>query len=137
MEKERSIKNDPVLLASNLNQSIWSEPQIWNVVFQVCRECQDVVLLVFLVHGLLECRWIAGQQLVVALITILEKLLSGTMFIEFCLSTKPHDVLEVIVYVQRDESFNLWKYHIWISMRGNMLSTQKVHDCCQIHVVME
>jgi hypothetical protein len=61
MEKERSIKNDPVLLARNLNQSIWSEPQIQNVVFQVCREHQDVVSLVFLVHGLLECRWIAGQ----------------------------------------------------------------------------
>jgi hypothetical protein len=68
---------------------------------------------------------------------ILEKLLAGTMFVEFCWSTEPHDALEVIVYIQRDESFNLQKDQIWISMRGNVLSTQKVHDCCQIHVVME
>jgi hypothetical protein len=61
MEKERSIEDDPVLLAGNLNQSLWSEPQVQNVVFQVCRVCQDIVLLVFLVHGLLECSQIAGQ----------------------------------------------------------------------------
>jgi hypothetical protein len=74
---------------------------------------------------------------VVAIITILEKLLSGTMFIEFGWSTELHDVLEVTVYIRRDESFNLRKDQIWISMRGDVLSTQKVHDCCQIHVVME
>jgi hypothetical protein len=74
---------------------------------------------------------------VVAIITILKELLSGTMFVEFCWSTKLHDALKVIVYNQRDESFNLRKNHIWISMRGDMLSTQKAHNCCQTHVVME
>jgi hypothetical protein len=61
MEKEQSVEDGPFLLAGNLNQSIWSEPQVWNVVFQVCRERQDVVSLVFLLHSLLECHRIAGQ----------------------------------------------------------------------------
>jgi hypothetical protein len=56
-------------------------------------------LLVFFFHGLLECCWIAGQRLVVAIIMILKKLLLGTMLVEFCWSTKPHDVLKGIVYV--------------------------------------
>ncbi len=34
MEKEWSIEDDPILLAGNLNQSVWSEPQIQNLVFQ-------------------------------------------------------------------------------------------------------
>ncbi len=75
--------------------------------------------------------------LVVAVIAIFEELLTTTMFVELSRCSETHDPFDIIEYLFRYQTLDLWKNFIGILVCCRMLATQESLDCCKVKFEMQ
>jgi hypothetical protein len=112
-------------------------PQVQDKLLEICWEGKDVLALVCLIHGLTECHRILGKRLVVSIVLICNEFLTIAMLLVISRSTIAQEPFEVIVYLCQQQTLDLGKNDVGIPVFGDMFTSQKLLDCCQIQIVMQ
>jgi hypothetical protein len=85
----------------------------------------------------MECCRILGKRLVLSVVPVCNEFLMTAMLVVLSRSAIAQEPLKVIVYLCRQQTLDLWKNDVGIPVLGNMFTSQKPLDCCQIQIVME